>query len=341
MKKIRIWKSPWHLAHDYDLMMALKDVADFDLLVNYTRRWDERIRPFPPNANWVIDFEKDKYDLAILNIDQQCSNFDLNKANLTVQMKKTIKEIDPKVPIIFINHGTPVYPELFADATPKTNYVSEQLKKEIMDIVGDDYMVVNSAQASKDWGKGFPIIHGMDIDEWKFSEEREPRVATFISIAGIGDKYYNRSYLAAVMELLNDKYAIKLQWINTPNSFTAKNIDDYKEFLSRTLVYFNPTYASPMPRSRTEAMLSGCCVVTTETHGAKEFIEEGFNGFFVPHNNPEYASKLIASLIKDNYELAKEIGLRGRETAKRLFSRERYSQDWQNLIDMVLKKNVR
>lgn len=325
--KLKIFGTPWHLAHNADLMMALKDIADFYLLINYTRRWDEKIRPLPENAQWVTHFEKDKYDLAILHLDQQCSNEGLNKTKLTKHMKQTIKEIDPELPIVFINHGTPVYPELYDDGNRKTNYVSEKLRKEIMDIVGDDHMIANSRQAIEEWGKGTCILHGMEASEWVNSDIKEPRVATFISIAGIGDKYYNRGYLVDVMDYLKDKHGIALQWVNTPNCFNAKDIKEYKEFIGSTLIYFNPTFASPMPRSRTEAMLSGCCIVTTGQHGADEFIKDGVNGFIVPHNNVEYTGELIARLIKD-YKLAKAVGEQGRKTALEIFNRERYKEDW-------------
>lgn len=332
-RKLKIWGTAWHIAHNHDIMMALKDVADFYLLVNYTRRWDDKLRPLPENAHWVSYFEKGKYDLAILHVDQQCSNMDLNKSVLTKHMKQTIKEIEPDLPIIFINHGTPVYPELYSDATKETDYKSEKLRKEILDIVGDDEMVVNSHQAKLDWGRGKTIIHGMNPDEWEYDENvREPRVATFISQAGIGDKYYNRSYLVAVMDELEERYGIKLQWINTPRCFTAKSHDDYRKFLSKTLIYFNPTFASPMPRSRTEAMISGCCIVTTPQHDADSFIEDGVNGFIVPHNDVRFTADLIAKLMNEYYPLAKEIGKKGRETAIKIFNRERYRDDWVNYL---------
>jgi len=326
-KKLKVFKSPWHLAHDHDLMEALSPIADFDLLINYTRRWEEKTRPLPKNTKWVIDFKKGKYDFAILNIDQQCSNPNLNKSKLTKQMKQAIKEIEPDLPIVFINHGTPVYPENYNDGTKDNNYISETLKKEIMEIVGTDEMVVNSHQSALDWGRGYPIIHGMGLDEWKNNPIKEPRVCTFISQAGIGDKYYNRSYLVAVMEELKENYGISLQWINTAGCFIAKNTKEYKDFLSRSLIYFNPTFASPMPRSRTEAMLSGCCVITTPQHGAGEFIKDGYDGFIVPHNNPVYTSKIIARLL-NNYKIAYEVGQNGRKKAEELFNRDRYRRDW-------------
>lgn len=320
-------------AHDHDLIEALKGIADFSLLINYTRRWDDKNRPLPENTEWVTHYENGKYDLVILNIDQQCSLPGLNKGVLTKHMKEAVRSVDPEVPIIFINHATPVYPESFPDASRATNYVSEELKRQILEIVGGEYMVVNSHQAKEEWGyeKSRAIIHGMNPDEWLCSDIREPRSCTYVSPAGIGDKYYNRSYLIQVMENLKENYGIQHQWIGTAGCFQNKSIKEYKEFLSKSLIYFNPTFASPMPRSRTEAMLSGCCIVTTPEHDAASFIKDGFNGFIVPSNDPFYASELIARLM-DNYQLAIKVGMNGRNTALELFSRERYRNDWVQLL---------
>lgn len=330
MKKLKVWKTCWHVSHDFDLITALKGVADFSLLINYTRRWDEKNRSIPENTEWVQHFEKGKYDLAILNIDQQCNLPNLNKGILTKHMREAVGN---DCPVIYINHGTPVYPEVYEDGNSKNGYVSERLKKEIKEIVKDDTMVVNSHQAVKDWGWGHCIIHGLG-EEWQLGT-KEPRVCTYISKAGIGDKYYNRTYLVEVMEELRDTYGIFLQWINTPQCFNAKNIKEYREFLAKSLVYFNPTFASPMPRSRTEAMLSGCCIVTTPQHGADKCIKDGENGFLVPHNNVALTAKLISTLLTE-YQQAKKVGEKGRKTALKLFNYKRYKADWVKLLKEIL-----
>jgi len=332
-KRIKIFKSPWHTAHDHDMISALSSIADFDLLINYTRRWDDKNRTIPENCRWVTHYEKGRYDLVILNIDQQCSNPRLNKSVLTKQMKMAVRSIDPDVPIIFINHGTPVYPENYSDGNRKNNYVSEQLKKEILDIISPDFMVINSHEAKENWNyeKSRTIIHGMNEKEWNYSEDREIRSCTFITPAGIGDKYYNRSFLVAVMEELKDRYGISHQWIGQPGCFSPKGIKEYKEFIGKSLIYFNPTYASPMPRSRTEAMISGCCIVTTPQHDADKFIKDGENGFLVPHDNVQYASEVISRLM-DHPKITAEIGRNGRNTALKLFNRDRYREDWIKLL---------
>jgi hypothetical protein len=335
-KRIKIWKSPWHLANDYSLITALEEVADFGLLINYTRRWDNRLRSLPKNTEWVTHFSKG-YDLAILNIDQQCTNENLNKAVLPVHMREAIRQIDPSCPVIWINHGTPVYPENFDDGNSSNNYISRRLRDDIKNIVGDDTMVVNSQQAVDDWGWGIPIIHGMDKSIYK-PLMKEPRISTFISYAGIGDKYYNRSYLVAVMDCLWQRNGIRLNWINAPNHYQSKNFEDYIEFIGKSAVYFNPTFGSPMPRSRTEAMLCGCCIVTTPQHDADKFIKSGVNGFIVPHNNPELTANLLAKLVTSDFKVALKLGAEGRKTAINIFNVERYRNDWISLIKNICKK---
>jgi glycosyltransferase involved in cell wall biosynthesis len=59
----------------------------------------------------------------------------------------------------------------------------------------------------------------------------------------------------------------------------------------------------------------------------------------VPHNNPTYTSELIYRLLR-NYKLAKEIGKRGEETARKLFNRDRYREDWLKFLRGQVKIKV-
>jgi len=117
-----------------------------------------------------------------------------------------------------------------------------------------------------------------------------------------------------------------------------------------------------MPRSRTEAMLSGCCVLTTPYQGASEFINfdtkkiwqnvEGekeyisvidkmvdapdINGFIVP-DNPSAIAALCDYLISKKYNRTVEIGQVGKKLAQKIFSKERYDADWHKLLEEVIK----
>lgn len=197
-----------------------------------------------------------------------------------------------------------------------------------------DYLIFNSKVAAKQWGvtdenRGKCIWHGMDVDEW-WDLPKEPRVVTMISPAGLG-KYYDRDFLTAVKDEL-DTRDIRHCHITVDASF--KSFDEYRNFLGRSLIYFNPTKESPMPRSRTEAMLSGCCIVTTPHQDAGDFIENGKNGILVPRN-PKTVADIIEGLIND-YKTAVALGQKAKQTAIEVFDGDRYRKEWREILDKVI-----
>lgn len=344
MKKIRIFDQPWHLAHQYDLC-KLPNV-EWDWLIQHRRNYATGARGDmvkEMSINWVPHYEPGKYDLAILHLDQQCFEENLwarGKGSVYRELNEVIQDI-PKVVIM---HGTPYFPETFSCDITEDNYeklgftkdqigMSSELIKRCKEEVGDNILVLNSNTAAKQWGFGTPIIHGMDPKEW-FDLPKEPRVVTMISPGGL-DKYYDRVFLKAVKEELEERN-ISLCHITVDAQF--KNWDEYREFLGRSLVYFNPTRQSPMPRARTEAMLSGCCVVTTPAQDADTFIKNGENGFLIKRQ-PQVVADLIEKLIFD-YQNTLKVGQKGKETALKIFSKERYLQDWANLIKKVTGKDI-
>lgn len=312
-KKWKAFNHPWHLAHQYELKKL--PFIEWEYLYQFKRPYSEKSRGDFINE-WVTHYEEGKYDFALLHIDQQCVEdaiWERGKGSLYRELNELITDI-PKVVIM---HGTNYYPEKFS---------REHINERIREMVGDNIMVTNSKQAAKDLGFGTPIWHGIDPNEW-LDLPKEPRVVTMISPAGL-DKYYDRVFLEAVKEELLER---GINHCHITVDWQAKDWDDYKNFLGRSLLYFNPTMDSPMPRSRTEAMLSGCCVLTTPTQDADLFIQDGHNGFLVKRN-PEWVANKIEYLM-NNYEKAIEIGQRGKETAKKTFSVERYQQDWYALLD--------
>ena len=313
---------------------------EWHYLIQYARQWGPQARPLPDHVKWVTSYEPGKYDLAILHVDQQCLSpkLSLGKAGVFKQLREQIKDI----PIIVINHGTPTFPEAFnqmaeqAGAKPTNEAGIEWAKTEMKKLLeGTQEMVCNSRQAQKEWGFGQAIIHGLDPDEW-WNLRKEPRVVTFISPAGIGEKYYGRRLFLDTVEVLTEKYGIDLIWIG--HDKVCQSWDDYREFIGHSLVYFNPTFGSPMPRSRTEAMMSGSCIVTTPYHDADKFIKHGVNGFIVP-DNPQDCAKQIADLIFD-YKKAVKVGEAGRQTAIEIFNAKRYREDWIKLVERVLNRKI-
>lgn len=329
-KPIRIFNTPWHVAHQYELFKTPN--TEWYHVVNSVRKWGTP-RPWPENLHQVAYYEPGKYDVAVLHVDQQCVDPSFGKSRLYKELNEAITDI----PKIVINHGTPFWPEQY-ETNPETG-VSDEIIMHMKMLIGDNHVVYNSHRAKEMWEKNGPmgktsrtIIHGMDITEW-FDNPKEPRVITTLSPAGL-PKYYNRTLLSEVQGRLKER-GIAHFWIGGDINFQEDNFNKYRDFVSRSLVYFNPTLESPMPRSRTEAMLSGCCVVSLANHGAEEFIKQGENGFLVP-NNPEACADFLESLVRDSYGLAKEIGQRSKKTAQELFNVERFKNDWAALLKEIL-----
>ena len=324
MKKFKIFDMPWHIGHQHEMLKF--PFAEYDWLYQYRREYSDGPRgDITKMFNWVKDYQPGKYDVAILHLDQQCIEPDIlevGKGSVYRQLNEVIQD----VPKIVIMHGTPYYPEKFTSP--------QELVDLVNNLVGDNYLVVNSHRALQQWGwqdnpRARTIIHGMDANEW-WDLPKEPRVVTMISPGGL-PAYYDRSFLEYVKEGLQEE---GVEHCHITVDFNARNFDEYRDFLGRSLIYFNPTKESPMPRARTEAMLSGCCVITTPYQDADTFIKNGENGFLIPRN-PKAVVDLCLELLND-YSRAVKIGQAGKETAKQLFKMERYQEDWHNLLNFVM-----
>jgi len=189
-------------------------------------------------------------------------------------------------------------------------------------------MIVNSYEAVNEWGWGHPIWHGMDIDEWE-DLPKEPRVFTALSPGGC-DEYYNRECMNEVGRIMREDYGYSLFWAKSNTKI--KDFKDYKDWLGRSLIYLDTSVRTPMNRARTEAMLSGSCVVQVEgAHDLEMFAKDKENMLIVP-DVPKVIAKTCVDLIENNYDKAIKIGQAGKKTARDKFNRGRFKNDWLEFI---------
>jgi hypothetical protein len=331
-RKYKIFTTPWHTMHFWDLFNALKDDAEFFLCLNSSKKWYYETRPLPENASFVPYYEPGKYDFAILDVDQQCVNPDLGKS----QIYKEFRDLITDIPVIVINHGSPVYPEYLKIGDDQTfDYAEKKCKRDMRELVGGRPMVINSFRGKTDheWGWGNPIHHGMNPEDW-FDLPKEPRIFTALSPAGC-DLYYNRETMCEVSRILEEKYRLTLYWARV-NVDTEKTFDTYRKFLGKSLIYLDTSFRTPMNRGRTEAMLSGCCVVQVEgAHDIEKFAVPDKNMIIVP-NDPEKIAKKLSDLINNHYQDCIKIGQEGKKTAIERFNYERYREDWLKLIKTII-----
>jgi hypothetical protein len=321
MKKLRVFGFAWHTPHQYSLITAFPEY-NFYYIKNTIKQWNEENRPVPKNLFFVDHYEPGEYDLAILHVDQQCLYGD-HKGVPYRAMNEQIQDI----PKIVINHGTPH----FQDKDP------EELKDEMRKLIGDNTMIVNSRYALREWGFGRCIIHGISAVDFKPAEKKENRIITTIREEANNPnrdgwkEYHNRDFFKAVKT--------KIDLVHIGQDIRFKSYEEYRKYLAESLICFNPTRHSPMPRSRTEAMLSGCVVVSTPYHDWDEYIINGKNGFLISGDNVEEAVEVL-KYLRRNPEKAAKIGLEGRKTAMYYFSPERFRKDWEELIKQVLNGKI-
>lgn len=328
-KKFKVFGVPWHTGHQYELA-KLPFIEEYDLIINPWRSWGEVQRPMPPAMKYVTEYKKGYYDFAILHIDQQSIyNPDEGDRISKGRLYDELNEIIDDIPKIVINHMTPFHDKY------ETSVVIDLIRKK----VGDNFMVVNSNEARKQWGWGHTIWHGLDPKDWK-DLPKEPRAVVALSQAGM-EKAYRRIFLHTVMRFLKEM-GVPFFWIGVDKKFST--FEEYSDFLGRSLVYFNPTWQSPMPRSRTEAMLSGCCVVTTPYQDADTFIKNEENGYLTAMeqirdprvmDNPKFTAELIKKLVFEYPEKAYEVGQKGRQTALELFNSDKFAERWEEMLKIA------
>ncbi len=359
-KPLRIFSYPWHISHQYSLYTALPH-SEIYLYEPPYRRWGYEARPLPANARFVGFYEPGKYDLAILHLDGECADEEKRKGDLYKEMDKLITDI----PKIVINHGTPFLPEVFGkyfkhirNEDDVLKLSTDMCKDNMKMIIGKNTMVVNSEQAAEDWGWGIPIIHGMagNPEEEYWDLEKEVRVAFIVSPAGWGH-YYNRPYLEEVKKQLKDN---GVDHTHLRVDTTLRSFDEYREYIGKTLISIHPYRESPMPRSRTEHMLSGGCVVTTNNHDIGKYFksvvfktttdgklikDEG--GRLIPSKDPRKAEIVFCDVnrpddavqkvlwLLDNIDITIQIGQNAKKKAQKVFSYKRYRNDWYKLLKSI------
>jgi len=96
--------------------------------------------------------------------------------------------------------------------------------------------------------------------------------------------------------------------------------DDVKNILALSDIVTLPSYyREGVPRSLLEGMAMGKPIVTTDSPGCRETVEEGVNGFLVPPKNPEALANSLKTLV-DDAEKRKAFGQESLRMARREFS---------------------
>lgn len=100
-------------------------------------------------------------------------------------------------------------------------------------------------------------------------------------------------------------------------------------------VFVFPSLVEGMPLTLLEAMATGMPVVTTNTCGMADVVEDEVNGLLVPAANAEILAVGIARLCRSS-EMRKRLGLAGQETVRR-YTWERVAERLEKVLSLAVE----
>ena len=180
------------------------------------------------------------------------------------------------------------------------------------------------------------LIKSSGIDTKKFQPSSEKRVSnTPIVVLMIARAIWHKGiaeYYGAAEILKDENIKFVLigdtdegnvscaneQFLKSGNVTWLGHRDDIKEQIEACDIFVLPSYREGVPRTLLEASSLAKPIVTTNTVGCREVVDDGYNGFLVPVGDKKLLAKRIKELT-NNQDLAKSMGKNGRIKAMKEF----------------------
>lgn len=187
---------------------------------------------------------------------------------------------------------------------------------------------------------------GVDLNKLAYSE---PSDHNRLSIIFTGRMLAEKGVMDLVQaaELLRSEYEDKIEFLlcgglsSNPSAISESYMQsiadgryikwlghrtDIGELLQKSdIMCFPSYYREGVPKSLLEASAIGRPIVTTDSIGCRDTVEEGVNGFIVPKHNPEAIAEALKKLIEDK-DLRLSMGRESRRIAERDYDVERVAE---------------
>jgi N,N'-diacetylbacillosaminyl-diphospho-undecaprenol alpha-1,3-N-acetylgalactosaminyltransferase len=112
--------------------------------------------------------------------------------------------------------------------------------------------------------------------------------------------------------------------------------DDMVELTAISDIYVLPSYREGIPRTLLEAESMSKPIVTTDTVGCRDVVDDGVNGFLVPIKDAKKLADKIEVLIKDE-KLRSKMGAEGRKKALKEFELSKVVREYLELYKKYLR----
>lgn len=187
------------------------------------------------------------------------------------------------------------------------------------------------------------VILGAGVDLERFKHQPEPTGTPVVTLPArlLFDKGIAEFVDAArIVRKRNPKVVFRIAGENDPgnpsnipenilkNWKSEKSIEwqgwqiDMETIYAHSHIICLPSYREGLPKTLIEAAASGRAIITTDVPGCRHVVNDGENGFLVPHQDSVSLAEKIEILL-NNPHLRKSMGIKGRARAESEFSNEK------------------
>jgi glycosyltransferase involved in cell wall biosynthesis len=345
--RYRILTHRWHVPHQCEIY---KLPFDFTLVTGtgsgVTNSWSFDQRPLPDNAQMVsiADVDPSQFDMAIVHFDENVLCPDLSNGVLGADWGDTFRWFteNVRIPMVGICHGTmPFVGQYAANPDPIAGFETYEADADALrERLAGINVVVNSHQAAAEWKfrKSRVIWHGYDPQEF-LPGPHDLDVVTH-GVDRSRPHYRGAHALETVLARLGPDIGVSthkhVSQTPVPRGdprYSGFAFQNWLDHLGRHKIYLNTTLRSPMPRSRTEAMLCGVIPVSLDNHDVSRFIENGVNGFNA--SSPEELADFCRSVCRDP-AMQSAMSAAARATAMDVFNHDRFLTQWVTLVEETI-----
>ncbi len=110
-----------------------------------------------------------------------------------------------------------------------------------------------------------------------------------------------------------------MKWIRDPDIHYHGATENIKKFIELSDCIVLPSYREGMPRVIMEAMAMACPVITTDTAGCRETVDDGISGYLVPVKNSAALANAMINFIHLDPSAKHLMGQAGRQKVLREF----------------------
>ena len=128
-----------------------------------------------------------------------------------------------------------------------------------------------------------------------------------------------------------------VRWVEEDVVYYHGFVKDVRNIIAGSDCIVLPSYREAIPRTITEGMSMSKPVITTDTAGCREAVDEGVNGYLVEIRNVEALKKSFEDFLSLTYNERENMGKAGRSKAEFEFDDKHIANEIYGILNTVVK----